>query len=302
MSPKRYKPQRTQRRLKPKKSRLKKTLHSRVFWLGLACVCLIAGAAYGILFAPFLQLQHIEVEGAQKVPVERIEEIIATHADKNIFFVKTNSMFLINTNKIAEEVQASFINAESVAVSKKFPNTLKVIIKERNKVAAWCQNKEYAVERSDMPADRLDEQENGEQITRLFRQCFALDAKGVIFEEIESQDELVVESDSARAVLGQQAVDPELLARLFEFKTAADAWEVFREVGLRISGFSVIVPERVHARVSEGWDIYINPTENIAWQITKAQLVIKEEIPFERRPLLEYIDLRFGDQAYIKYR
>ena len=103
-------------------------------------------------------------------------------------------------------------------------------------------------------------------------------------------------------MLGEQVLAQELLSNILLFQKQMDAAALFQEVGLRVSGITVFSEDRANARISEGWEIYLNPADNIDWQTTKAKLVLDQEIPFAKRPLLEYIDLRFGDQAYIKYR
>ena len=51
----------------------------------------------------------------------------------------------------------------------------------------------------------------------------------------------------------------------------------------------------------EGWDIYLNMQKDIEWQITKIETVFLEELSQEKRENLLYIDVRFGDQVYLKY-
>ena len=59
---------------------------------------------------------------------------------------------------------------------------------------------------------------------------------------------------------------------------------------------------KVIVRFSEGWDSYIDPREDMTWQKTKLVEVLEKQIPLEKRTNVEYIDVRFGDQAYFKYR
>ena len=58
----------------------------------------------------------------------------------------------------------------------------------------------------------------------------------------------------------------------------------------------------VQGVTKEGWRILLDLKENMEWQQTKLQLVLEQKIPLEKRGELQYIDLRFGDQAYIKYQ
>ncbi|MCH7604650.1 hypothetical protein IID24_01535 [Patescibacteria group bacterium] len=71
---------------------------------------------------------------------------------------------------------------------------------------------------------------------------------------------------------------------------------------IRIVLYTIVSGARVNAETSEHWDMYINPKKNIEWQVEKLRTVFEKNVPPERRGELEYIDLRFGDQAFIKYR
>ena len=252
----------------------------------------MGGLGYGLFFTPVFQIKHIEVQGAQKVPAEKLQELTREHIPKKFAFLSINNLFLANVGRVAQEVQAAFPEIETVAVDTTFPDKIKVTIKERGAVAVWCQQKNFTVEVS----------EGEEQAARSVRECFAMDSGGVIFEQKEPEGEVVIFGGKSEAVLGEQVLAQELLSNILLFQKQMDAAALFQEVGLRVSGITVFSEDRANARISEGWEIYLNPADNIDWQTTKAKLVLDQEIPFAKRPLLEYIDLRFGDQAYIKYR
>lgn len=248
------------------------------------------GVLYGIFFTPFLAIKHIEVEGAQKVSVENLQDTAREYITKRFIFFDINNFFLVNVSEVARKVKEAFPEIETATVDKTFPNKINIIVQERGRVAVWCQQKNYTVEVTE------------EQVERSFRQCFALDKSGVIFEEKEPEQEIIVQDEIHNAVLGEQVIDPEVLSSILVFQKEIDSLPLFKEVGLRVVSLTIVSKERVNAKISEGWEVYLNPAENLAWQTTKVKLVLEQEIPFEKRPLLEYIDLRFGDQAYIKYK
>jgi hypothetical protein len=302
----RYKPS---RRVKPKRSRVKKIFSNRFVWFGAVGCVLVGGIVYGVFFTHVFQIKYIEVEGTQKVSSEKLQEIAQEYTARRFVFFSFNHVLLANTQHVTEEIQNAFPEIEKVAVRTILPDKVRISVQERQAVATWCQHKTYVVEVSDTPENNLEiESEAGsdeprkETGTRSFEECFALDGNGVIYEKEEAGNRIIVEQEERNAVLGEQVVDPETLAKLLRFQNQVDSDAFFREVGIRVSGFRIVSKERVNARISEGWEFYINLTEDISWQSTKGLLVLKEEVPFEKRHALDYIDLRFGDQAYIKYR
>ena len=289
MRAKRYK---LQRRLKPKRSRVKKLLKSKVFWVGILGFFVLAGSAYGIFFTPFFQIKHIEIRGNKNIAEEELRQAVSEPLSGHVVFFKKSHFLLANAAGVAAKIQAVFPEIESVAVQKKFPDKVRVTVQERQGIATWCQNKTLSIELEG----------SQEQTTRSIRQCFTLDKQGVIFEEMESAKEVTLSAEGVEAALGDQVVDPVALERMLQFQRSVDAFPLFEQVGLRVLSLLVVSKERVNAGISEGWEIYFNPSAGVDWQIQKVKLVLEQEISSQRRPFLEYIDLRFGDQAYIKYQ
>ena len=252
----------------------------------------MGGVIYGIFFTPFFQIERIVVSGNAKIPEESLREIAQKNLPRKFIFFEMNHFLLANTSAAAEEVKAAVPEIESAVAQREFPDSVLVTVRERQGVAVWCQQRGYTVGVSD-----------GEEAKRSVRQCFALDAHGVIFEEKEPEREIILSKvDGGALNVGTEVIDPELLKHVLFFQQQLDASALFGEVGLRVSSVNLVSKERVNAKISEGWEIYLNPKENIDWQLTKVKLVLEKEIPYGKRPFLEYIDLRFGDQAYIKYR
>src|SRR3989344_1741704 len=289
MRAKRYK---LQRRLKPKRSRVKKLLKSKVFWVGILGFFVLAGSAYGIFFTPFFQIKHIEIRGNKNIAEEKLRQAVSEPLSGHVVFFKKSHFLLANAAGVAAKIQAVFPEIESVAVQKKFPDKVRVTVQERQGIGTWCPNKTLSIELEG----------SQEQTTRSIRQCFTLDKQGVIFEETESAKEVTLSAEGVEAALGDQVVDPVALERILQFQRSVDAFPLFEQVGLRVLSLLIVSKERVNAGISEGWEIYFNPSAGVDWQIQKVKLVLEQEISSQRRPFLEYIDLRFGDQAYIKYR
>jgi hypothetical protein len=64
----------------------------------------------------------------------------------------------------------------------------------------------------------------------------------------------------------------------------------------------IISEEELHFQTQDNWEIFINPQKDIDWQLTKLKEALEEAIPKEKVKNLEYIDLRFGNFAFPKYK
>lgn len=269
-------------------------LKNRFFWIGLLAVSIVSALLYAIFFSPLFEVEQVQVRGTQKASAEDIRELATQLIPRVFLFFRVNNLFLLDSAGIGEGVERMFPALESVSVRKKFPASIVLTVKERTKVAVWCREKIYIVETSEAVSGKEGS----------FQLCFSVDEKGVIFEEIEKNDQVAIflPDNQAEAELGDAIIEEGLLGVILDFQKELDAFDLFEGIGLRVTSMKILSGEQMRLKISEGWEVYVNPVESMAWQMTKLKLVLEREVPSEKRAGLEYIDLRFGDQAYIKYR
>ena len=115
-------------------------------------------------------------------------------------------------------------------------------------------------------------------------ECFALDSKGILFGAKKPKDEF--------RIFGELAIDESMISSLLAFKQKAN---------MKFVSAVVVSSSQIQYKTFEGWEAYVDPKEDINWQATKLQTVLQKKNPVDTAAL-EYIDLRFGNQAYLKYR
>ena len=265
---------------KPLRFRTKKKrvsfLRRRFFWYVVGAASFSALLFYIILFSSFLKVQSVEIQGAREIAPEHILSTVQDNLWQSFFSIPQNSILLLNTKSLEEKLSFLFPSIRSVSLKRSFPETLVVTVEEREQIGTWC------------PSGDIDEDI-----------CFAIDKEGVPFKEVSNVSDYVVFSSQGELTLGTQLLDPSLLLALLNFR------EGFLESGkffqLFIAAFLLGENGEVQGATKEGWRILLDLKENMEWQQTKLQTVIEQKIPLERRGDLEYIDIRFGDQAYIKY-
>ena len=257
-------------RFKRKKKRVS-FLKFRFFWYATGILFFLTFLFYAVVFSPWLEIQEIKIQGTREISKERILLVVGDNFWQEFLGIPTNSILLFDIKDMEEKLSFVFPAILRVTVERSLPQTLVVKVEEREQIVTWCSST-----------------------------CFAIDAEGVLFKEVEEQGEYVVLDLNGEATLGQELLKPSLLALLLDFK------ERFQEAGESLQ-FSIIVFEideggEVRGITKEGWRILFNIKEDMKWQQTKLELVLQQKIPLEKRGELTYIDLRFGDQAYIKYQ
>jgi len=252
---------------------------SRFFWLGLLIFVILGVIFYFVIFSSFFQTKQVNISGNEKISAEDIKIIIRKGLEKKFLFFSTKSIFLINLNKIKEEILSSFPRIAGIEIKRKLPNILDINVVEKLAIAVFC-----------FARPNFDEQNLGGQEEK----CFLLDSEGVIFEETQPRNDLIRLTDKQKVetILGKNVIKKDYLDKVLKIQK-----EVLKELKLEIKEFTIF-KERLNAKTADGWEIYFNPQKDLDWQLTELVLVLKEKIPLEKRGNLEYIDLRF-EKIYI---
>lgn len=263
------------------KNRPKTPLYKRaVFWWMLLFAAILCIGAYLFLFLPNLQISQISVSGANRANAEVIKNIGWQYVVKD--FVKvgdwtlvSKSMFLVDAEEIKNKIFNSDAVIENVVVEKKWPDKIDIKIKERDQVAVFCHRE----------------------------RCFYIDANGVIFNELASKPEsgfIVRQSPSDEPTdlsLGSSVIRGSLMTSIYQIeKNLKDNFQI------NLTEALISTPTRLNIVTGEGWQIFFNTDQdgNISNQLTKLDLLLKQEIDSQKRQVLEYIDLRFEGRAYYK--
>jgi cell division septal protein FtsQ len=258
---------------KPHKVKRKKPFfRNRFFWVALLILITFGALFYLFFFFSFFQTKEIKISGNQKIKTSDLEKEINPLTVKKFWNISTRSIFLISSSRIKTELLKNFPLIGSINIHKKFPDSLILEIEERKPVADFC-------------LDSL---------------CFLADQKGIIFENSDgvSKNFIKIRDTQQKPVpsLGEKVVDENVLNFALKVKTKLE-----ERLKIDAEEFTLISPERLNLKTSEGWEIFFDLKSDLTWQIEKLILVLESEIPPKKRGNLEYIDLRFS-RVYYKYR
>ncbi|HDL74870.1 MAG TPA: FtsQ-type POTRA domain-containing protein [bacterium] len=252
-------------RIKKKKS----IIRNRFFWFGLLILIIIISFFYFLFFSNTFQTKEVIITGEREISKHDIYESIQEKLENKISFLKTKSIFLINTNELEKDILNNFPKIDKVKIKKRFPESLNITIVERTSSASWCK----------------------EEI------CFLLDNKGIIFEQAQDSSDLIKIIDmrnNREFSLSDKVIEPNLLSQIIEINSKL-------KKDIKIAKVYIQPNKELNIKTIDDWEIYLNLNEDIDWQLTKLNLVLEKQIPFEKRDELDYIDLRFT-KVYFKYK
>lgn len=255
---------------RPKKR--KSILKNRYFWYGISAAVIVCFVLYVFLFSSLVQVQTIQISGTGRIQSSSINSFIENKINKNILFFDTRSIFCVNLGGLKNELLATFPGVNSVTLRRKLLSEIIIQVDERVPAANWCE---------------------GEV-------CYLIDKNGIGFE---------VAKDESLPVLTPEALTADLkLGSLFVEKNIVDGVvEIFGSLkeNEKLSVLKFLLSadrKKLTASLANGSEIYLDPLKSISDQSFNLNLVLKEKIPQEKVEDLEYIDLRFGNKVYIKFR
>ncbi|MDP3901208.1 MAG: FtsQ-type POTRA domain-containing protein [bacterium] len=238
------------------------------FWMFILALIVACFVAYALFFSAFFRVQEIRVLGAETLSADALREKVVF---RDIPFVPSTNILLFDGEATVKGIEETFPKVREVRVRRIFPSTIKIQAVERRESLVWCQS-----------------------------QCFAVDETGIAFEEREGPGALTAYKEGGEAELRQRVLSPESISLVLQFSESIEGVPEVREAGITLPSFKVLSEETVIALTSEGWEIYLSLQEDAAWQTAKFGAVFQRELTAERRKALEYVDVRFGDQAYVK--
>lgn len=99
----------------------------------------ISFIVYCIFFSELFMIKNINIDGNQTISKKNIEEIVRKeNLEKNLLFFSQNNFFINNKKNIEEKLFLEFSEIKSISIKKKFPNTVKIEIIEKNPLILWC--------------------------------------------------------------------------------------------------------------------------------------------------------------------
>jgi len=239
---------------KPYRIRKKKSiLRNRFFWTGVLAVIILFFVSYFLFFSNIFQIQKIIITEGEGIGEENLKT-----------FIPQNNIFLVDAQKIREDILDNFPQIAEVEIHRGFPDTLNILITERLAVAVWCEAET--------------------------EKCFLMDKEGVIFGEVLIPSEV---EGLSKIVGAKEALGKEKISQILDIQT-----KLKESFNITSTQAFIASEERLNIKTSEGWEIYFNLKGNLDWQLQELGLVLEKQIPLEKKRILEYIDLRFSRVFY----
>ncbi|GEM_PF-5720543 len=248
----------------------------RILILPVFTVCILGVTVlfYWLFFTPAFAITSVHFQSGISLPTETISQMVQEQLNSTRLriFPQAN-LFGFDVSVFSKALKNQFA-LEHVSVARKRPHTLLITIAEKPREAIWSTRGKF----------------------------YALDASGVLQGQIGAPRDTkipVIYDQSGGAVEEHALVlDPSMLQ--FIAKVLHDP--VIESLGPQL----VLVPTAqstdIMVKVKEGWKLHLTKAASLESQLANLNLTLNNSVAPEKRNKLEYIDVRFSERVYVKYR
>ncbi|MBU0624757.1 hypothetical protein KKF05_00255 [Patescibacteria group bacterium] len=272
-----------------------------------------------LFWSDTFQINNIKIEGASAETEVTLQEMLQQNLKKRrwLIFPQT-SIFLYNTNDVALDINKVFY-FDQFEIHKKIPHTVLVSVREKTiAVTLYTANEFFALDESGFVIRNLTKRERialndlpeGLEIAEIGE----LGAESVKVADIDgntsepSTEEKKRNSNSLPLIIDRSKVETKykpgeevLSANII--KTILEASERLPDItNSGISWFSFeSAADTIEVALKDGWHIFLTTMIPFETQSDRLGLVLKEKIS-GRRSDLEYIDLRYDERIFFRFK
>lgn len=239
-----------------------------------------SGVAY-LLRLPYFQIKHMEITGLVSLSEgEIVAELTEDIRGNSVFVFPRSSIFLIHPEKLTQHLKEKFPHIGSIELTRIMPDTLRLIVQERKLWGILC---------------NTPPKENQEKT------CAYLDEGGFAMERSpQSTGALIVkiQTDSKTITPGTQVFEQGLAERM---RFLGERTAKIMNSAVWQYEFASHLPNEIHVTTADKITLLFRRDDDFDRAFKVLQTVLDQEIK-EKRPQLSYIDLRFGNKVFYKFR
>lgn len=250
---------------KPRRPK-RKLYKSKAFWSLFFFLLFFGSAFYFAFFSDLLKVKNIEVSGNQKLGADDVRNALLNEVSKKIFFFIPKNIFAVNFDKLSNDIVEKFPEIEKVSIKINLPNTVSAEIIEKTPVGCWCNNGE----------------------------CFYFDKYGIAYQKNDNCSNLLKIISDKKSAITKEIISAEHLKDILSIYNDAVDSEQIKDI--------IISDDKITLESKQGWVAYFKPYDDISSQVINLKAVLGQKLTANKISQLNYIDLRFGNKIFYKFK
>jgi len=226
--------------------------------------------SYWLFFSGYFNISNFEIQGLDVLSKEQVQASLNSFFEQSpSSFVSAKNWFLFSADSFKRYLQEKHPLLTSISLQKEFPDTLRIIVKEREPVFIACSSTQLG-------------------------SCFYIDEAGTVYEEAPQTEGSLITTVEVSQIFekGTSILDPALIEKLIIFKDLL-------KKRLSLPTKKIIVARDITFETYEGWQIKLDAKSNFLERFDDLVLLLNTQLKGEREKL-EYIDLTIPNRAYYK--
>ncbi|MBU2028866.1 hypothetical protein KJ761_03170 [Patescibacteria group bacterium] len=253
---------------------------SRIFY-GFFSLVFVGVTGYVLFFSGFLNILNREFSPTEKIDSQKLSDRLdVLLGEKYWGIVPKNNLLLLRESYLNNLFTREFGMVKRIEIAKKFPDKIKITVEERQPAIILENSQGKFV---------LDKE------TNVYPYNF-FDSSDFDLTELP----ILKETNAERAFSFENNSGSNYLDFIFKVK---DKLEKLLDIPVeKAMTVSKIISGDVFFTTKEGWQIYFNKNVAIDKEIEMLRIVLEEKIGKEKRPDLEYIDLRISNKILYRFK
>ncbi|MCX6764952.1 MAG: hypothetical protein NT148_00195, partial [Candidatus Nealsonbacteria bacterium] len=164
------------------------------------------------------------------------------------------------------DISSKFPEVEKISIKINLPDTVSAEIIEKTPAGCWCKDSD----------------------------CYYFDKYGIVYQKNSKCDSLlIIVSDK----------DPEVSKQIISEDNLKDILKIFNEsIGQAEIEDIKISDDKVILESKQGWIAYFKPYDDTSGQIVNLKAILEQKVGPSKLSQLNYIDLRFGNKVFYKFK
>lgn len=239
--------------------------------------CLAILGIIGIfIFHPYFNINNLNIEGLQRIPLLEIEDLIKQRLNyKKLFFFDNHNIFLVDIANIKKAIQKQYV-LEDLKIERKFPQDLKIVLKEKMPKLIFQNEAKFFL--IDEGGKIIQETKEADLNKDLFRDI-------PYFQKVAS---------STPYQINTQAI-PVATEEFIEY-----LYQNIPKKTQTILTYAILMDEEgrvLNLVTAEGWKIIVDRQNDWDKQIQVLSVFLRDKIK-NNRSKLHYIDVRYENRSY----
>ena len=250
----------------------------RGFWIFGGVVLVLIFVFAGLARISYFRIKNVAIEGNATLGSEELMSGVLGAMTGNYFLIfPKNNILLASSGEIETKILNDFPRVKSISISKNLPGSLSVKIEERKSTALLCRDAPPAGE------------------------CYFLDENGFAFEKSPYFSGNIFIKFTDERNVGNSVSDTGQLISEEQFKGLMALIDSASGNGVEITDVVLKKEGIYNLNTQEGWKIILSERNDLKIAADNLRITLESKIK-DKRPTLEYIDLRLANKVFYKFK